>query len=135
MLGGFPDYLEQTLSGSASWQAMLQAYQAGAVIGGSSAGAMVLCAQYYDPEGRAVQPGLGLVPRACGLPHHNTFGKGWASRLAVLVPEDILIGLDEQTGMMDDGVNGQWNVYGRGVVTLYRGGKTEIHRPGEPFSL
>src|SRR5512139_1318785 len=46
MLGGFPHYLAQTLLGSRSWQAMLAAFEAGAVVGGSSAGAMVLC-EYY----------------------------------------------------------------------------------------
>ena len=43
LLGGFPHYLAQTLAGSLSWQAMLEAYDTGAVIGGSSAGAMILC--------------------------------------------------------------------------------------------
>src|SRR5512143_4068001 len=39
LLGGFPEYLGNTLAGSLSWQAMLEAYQSGAVVGGSSAGA------------------------------------------------------------------------------------------------
>src|SRR5512135_1649520 len=39
MLGGFPRYLAETLDGSLAWQAILQAHEAGAVIGGSSAGA------------------------------------------------------------------------------------------------
>src|SRR5690242_74813 len=47
MLGGFPGYLGDTLKGSACWQAVLQAYENGAVIAGSSAGAMVMC-QYYS---------------------------------------------------------------------------------------
>jgi cyanophycinase len=48
LLGGFPHYLGQTLAGSESWQAIIEAYHAGAVIGGSSAGAMVLCQHYYN---------------------------------------------------------------------------------------
>ena len=39
MLGGFTGYLGQTLKGSESERAMLDAYHAGAVIAGSSAGA------------------------------------------------------------------------------------------------
>src|SRR5436190_5217725 len=50
LLGGFPHYLGQTLLGSASWQAIVAAYQAGALVAGSSAGAMVLCQHYYNPE-------------------------------------------------------------------------------------
>jgi len=135
MLGGFPHYLGQTLAGSSSWQAILEAYRAGAVIGGSSAGAMVLTQHYYDPETRKVIDGLNLVPRACVIPHHNNFGKGWASQLAALLPDDLLIGIDEQTGMIDDGADGQWNVYGKGAITLYRDGEIHIFHPGVTFSL
>ena len=46
MLGGFPHYLGQTLLGSEAWRAAREAHAAGAVLGGSSAGAMVLCEHY-----------------------------------------------------------------------------------------
>ena len=128
MLGGFTGYLGETLKGSTSWQAAMSAYEHGAVIAGSSAGAMVMCQYYFDPgKGRVVE-GLGLVPNACVLPHHNTFGKGWASRLAMLLPNATLIGIDEGTGMIDDGSTSEnssqrtWHVYGKGVVTLYHHG-------------
>ena len=49
MLGGFTRYLAETLAGSRAWQAMRNAHRDGAVIGGSSAGAMVLCESYFDP--------------------------------------------------------------------------------------
>ena len=76
LLGGFPQYLAQTLAGSLSWQAMLESYDSGAVIGGSSAGAMILCQHYYDPDTQRIVEGLNLIPRACVVPHHNTFGRG-----------------------------------------------------------
>jgi len=135
LLGGFTHYLGQTLAGSASWQAILDAYHAGAVVAGSSAGAMVLCEHYYDPQNGRVVAGLGLVPSTCVLPHHNTFGKGWAPRLGALLPESVLIGLDERTGMIDDGVDGAWRIYGQGDVTLYRRGQATTHRAGGEFGL
>ena len=49
LLGGFTHYLGQTLKDSQAWQAALEAHQNGAVIAGSSAGAMVMCEHYYDP--------------------------------------------------------------------------------------
>ena len=58
LLGGFPHYLGQVLNGNRSWQAMLTAYLSGAVIAGSSAGAMVLCEYYYDPVSSQVVKGL-----------------------------------------------------------------------------
>src|SRR3954462_961725 len=123
LLGGFPHYLGQTLLGSASWQAIVAAHQAGAVVAGSSAGAMVLCQHYYNPEPSQVIEGLGMLPNTCVLPHHNTFGKGWAVRLAALLPGSLLLGIDERTAMLNDGVADAWRVYGQGAVTLYRHGQ------------
>lgn len=135
MLGGFPHYLAQTLMGSLSWGAILAANRNGAVIAGSSAGAMVLCAQYYDPVSKMVEKGLNLVPGACILPHHNTFGQGWASHLAQRLPEILLIGIDEETGMINDGPQGQWQIYGKGSVTLYRLHQCRCYAGGETFAL
>lgn len=134
MLGGFTHHLGETLKGSLAWLAVLDAYQNGAVIAGSSAGAMVMCQYYYDPVAGQVHEGLNLIPSSLVLPHHNTFGKDWAPRLMSEVPDVTLIGIDEQTGMIDDGAN-QWTVHGRGAVTLYAGGRKSITTSGESFSL
>lgn len=135
MLGGSPHYLEQCLRASGSWQAMLTAYEMGAVLGGSSAGAMVLCDHYYDPFKKEVYEGLGLIPGSCVIPHHETFGQSWISYLQELVHDTLLIGIDEQTGMLDDGPQGQWQVYGKGTVTLHQGQNTSIFGPGQCFEL
>lgn len=133
MLGGFTGYLGETLRGSLAWQAMLKAHQKGAVIAGSSAGAMVMCEFYYDSSQAQVVEGLNLVPASIVLPHHNTFGKSWASRL-LEIPNVTLIGIDEQTGLIDGG-NQTWTVYGAGEVTLYRNQDVETHPSGRTFSV
>jgi cyanophycinase len=133
MLGGFTGYLGETLKGSAAWQAVLDAYARGAVVGGSSAGAMVMCGFYYDPSRGQVVDGLNLLPNAIVMPHFNTFGKSWASRL-LEIPHVTLIGIDEGTGMLDDSA-GAWTVHGGGNVTLYRGGQVEIYKAGKSFSV
>ena len=135
LLGGFTDYLGQTLKGSSGWAAALETYRNGAVIAGSSAGAMVICQFYYDPAAGRVVEGLNLVPNALVLPHHNTFGKGWASRLLSQLPGVTLLGIDERTGMLDDGHGLEWSVLGQGAVTVYRQGQREIHPTGETFFL
>ncbi|MGE5141314.1 MAG: cyanophycinase [Rudaea sp.] len=135
LLGGFTHYLGRTLAGSVAWSAVLEAFRSGAVIAGSSAGAMVLCEYYYDPDGGKVERGLGLVPLACVIPHHNRFGAGWAPRLASLLPDVVLIGIDEETGMIDDAPAGGWTVYGKGAVTLYRGGEKIVAASGEIVNL
>ena len=133
MLGGFTGYLGETLKGSAAWQAVLEAYATGAIVAGSSAGAMVMCEFYYDPSRGQLIEGLNLVPNSLVLPHHNTFGKSWASRL-LEISQVTLVGIDEQTGMIDDGP-GTWTVYGVGSVTLYRNQKVEIYPTGRSFSV
>ena len=137
LLGGFPRYLAQSLNGSDSWQAILIAHQSGAVIAGSSAGAMILCEHYYDPDEKNILDGLGLIPDGCILPHHDTFGKNWAPELAQRLPGAVLIGIDEQTGMLNDGPDGRWQVYGAGTrgVTLYRNKRRMHFTPGMHFDL
>jgi cyanophycinase len=134
LLGGFPQHLCETLRGSSAWDAALAAFEEGAVLAGSSAGAMVLCEHYYDPYVNKLLPGLNLIPAACVIPHHNRSGRPWVRRLGKLLPEALLIGIDEQTGMLDDG-RGRWAVYGAGTVTLHRAGAAEVHTRGETFGL
>lgn len=137
LLGGFTGYLGATLQHSASLEAIREAYSTGAVIAGSSAGAMVMCQHYYDPQRGKLVEGFNFVPNTCVLPHHNTFGKRWAPQLSELLPQAVLLGIDEHTGMLDDGQEGRgtcWRVYGSGSVTLYRQGKPTIHSSGTTFN-
>ncbi len=135
LLGGFPQYLAQTLMGSLSWKAVLAAHEAGAVLAGSSAGAMVLCEYYYDPGTQSIQQGLNLISGACVLPHHNTFGKSWAKQVARKYPEILFIGIDEETGMINEGPQGQWRIYGKGSVTQYHRQQTRTYLKEETFAL
>jgi cyanophycinase len=135
LLGGFPHYLGNTLLQSNAWQAAMAAHEAGAVIAGSSAGAMVLCEYNYNPAGGQVVAGLGLIKGACVIPHHNTSGQSWSNRLKRLLPDAIFIGIDEQTGLINDGPNGRWQVYGKGGVTVYRQGVPRHFTSGTPIDL
>jgi cyanophycinase len=135
MLGGFTRYLAETLSESLARQAMVSAHRAGAVIAGSSAGAMVLCEHYFDSNSGNVLPGLNLLPGVCVLPHHDTFGKDWAPRLTRLLPGALLIGIDEETSLLNDGPAGQWTVYGKGAVTLYEPESRAVFQHGQRFVL
>jgi len=135
LLGGFTHYLGQTLKDSLAWRAVMDAYQDGAVIAGSSAGAMVMCEFYFDPSAGKVVDGLNLISNSLVLPHHDTFGKSWAPKLTKQIPDVTLLGIDERTGMLNDGENNMWNVYGAGNVTLYRNGSVEIYGAGKSFSV
>jgi len=133
MLGGFTHYLGQTLLGTKAWKTSLESYQKGAVVAGSSAGAMVICEYYFDLSGGKVVQGLNLVPNACVIPHHNTFGKNWVGKLKTLLPGVTLLGIDEYTGMLTEGTD--WKVFGGGAVTLYRNDDIEYYESGQIFLL
>ena len=136
ILGGFPRYLEQTLTGSAGWAAIIEAYRNGAVVAGASAGAMVLCSHYFDPDSGEVFQGLGLVPNTCFLPHHDTFGHRWVPRLSTLLPTTVkLIGVDEETAILSGTANGKWEVSGKGGATIYHAAATERYEDGAVFSF
>ena len=135
LLGGFPHHLGQTLQGSKSWQAMLAAYASGAVIAGSSAGAMVLCETYYDPATSLLQGGLALVGGVCVLPHHDTFGKDWAPLIKSRRRPIVMIGIDEQTGAVSGSTANCWQVYGQGKVTLYRNNTIHPFNARQTFTL
>jgi cyanophycinase len=135
LLGGFPGYLADTLRESASWTAITHAGHSGGVIAGSSAGAMVLCAYYYDPYRREIRAGLNLIDNACLVPHHDTGGGKWVRHLQKQIPHAVVVGIDEETGMLNDGPEGAWNVYGGGAVTIYRAGYTVKRTAGQPFLL
>jgi len=133
ILGGFAHYLGQTLKGSLTWESVLDAWKNGAVIAGSSAGAMVLCEYYFDPGRSKVESGLNLVSNACVLPHHNTFGKSWVGKLQSMLPGVTLLGIDEYTGMLTGGA--AWKVLGGGTVTVYQSNKVDIYESGQKFTF
>jgi hypothetical protein len=66
------------------------------------------------------------------LPHHNTFGKSWVGQLTQALPDATLIGIDERTGMINNG-NDIWQVFGAGDVNLYQHG--QIHKQSKIFSF
>ena len=127
LLGGFPHYLARTLKKSDCLKAMMTALENGAVLAGSSAGAMVMCEYYYDPHTGQIEAGLDLLPNTLVLPHHDTFGHTWAIRLRRELPRTLFIGIDEQTGLLGRDAANPWRVLGAGKVTLYKSGETTYH--------
>jgi cyanophycinase len=135
LLGGFPGHLARSLQGSRSWHAIVSTYKTGAVIAGSSAGAMVLCDYYYDPGSSQVVQGLELIKGLCILPHHDTFGQNWAANLVKQLPNTILLGIDEETGVIFRVSDGLGIIRGKGKLTIYKNGKIENIGPPQELNL
>lgn len=135
LLGGFPGYLAETLAGTKCGKALLGAFRNGAVIAGSSAGAMVVCGHYFDPQAGRLRSGLGLVQGVCVLPHHARDRATWTEKIGRLPPGVVLLGIDEETGLVNDDPEGLWSVYGPGAVTLYTPPRPAVFRHGQQVQL
>ena len=131
--GGDPGHLLSSLSDSPAWRAILEAWRGGAVLAGSSAGAMVLCEAMWNPNTRRVERALGVVKRAAVIPHHLPGGE-WAKQLRGALGDTLaILGIAEQTALIWDGAT--WRVAGPGEVTVYSHGQVTVHHPGQVFAL
>ena len=120
--GGSPLHLRSVLKDSAAWDALCQAWQGGAVLAGSSAGAMALCDPMVDPRGGAFTLGLGLLAQVAIIPHHNTWSEEKAKRTITLAPKGLpIVGIDERTALIRS-VDGAWSVAGVGGVVVFQNG-------------
>jgi cyanophycinase len=117
--GGSPMHLRSVLKDSALWDALLAAWQGGAVVAGSSAGAQVLCDPMVDPRGGAFTLGLGLVEQLAVIPHHDTWSTERARRTFSLAPKGLaVVGVDEETALIRD-ADGTWRADGKGRVIVW----------------
>lgn len=118
--GGSPMHLFSVLKDSESYFAILSAFRNGAVLAGSSAGAMVLGDPMVDPRGGGLTIGLGLVKGLAILPHYSSTSEELRNRSITLAePEVVIAGIDEQTALMRD-ENGIWSAMGAGEVHLIK---------------
>ena len=139
--GGKPDHLSRALLGTAAGAAILAAHERGAVIAGSSAGAMVLADRRLLLGRRSAFPilvrwreALALVPGAAVIPHYDRFPEPLSAVVALRSPRAIVVlGIDEDTAAVSRG--GSWQVLGSGRVTVWRGRRRERVRAGETFRL
>lgn len=130
LAGGSPMHLRMVLKDSLVWDALVAAWQGGATVAGTSAGAMVLCDPMVDPRGGALTLGLGLLTQLAVIPHHDTWSEDKAKRTIKIAPRGLpLVGIDERTALLR-GPDGAWSAAGAGSVTVYLD-----HHPADLRSL
>jgi cyanophycinase len=123
--GGSPMHLRSVFKDSPAWSALEETWRGGAVVAGSSAGAMVLCDPMVDPRGGALTLGLGLINHVAVLPHYDTWSEEKAHRTVQLATGHLRIAaIDERTALIRD-ADGKWRTSGAGDVTVYVDGKPE----------
>jgi len=117
--GGSPMHLRSVLKDTPAWSALVEAWRAGAVVAGSSAGAMVLGDSMVDPRGGALTLGLGLVARVAFMPHYDTWSEEKAHRTVQLATGHLRIAaVDERTALVRS-PEGNWTAAGAGKVTVF----------------
>ena len=120
--GGSPLHLRSVLKSSALWQALVEAWANGAVLAGSSAGAMVLTDPMVDPRGGAFTLGLGLISQLAVIPHADSWSHEKSHRTITLAPPDLpVVAIDERTALLRDR-EGRWSVRGAGRATVWLNG-------------
>ena len=123
--GGSPLHLRSVLKSSPVFDALAAAWHGGAVVAGSSAGAMVLCDPMVDPRGGAFTVGLGLVEQMAVVAHHEPGGGHLLWRTLELAPAGIPVAaVPEQTALIRHPEKG-WYTAGRAPseVTVYLDGE------------
>jgi cyanophycinase len=128
--GGDPGLVASVLRDTPVGDAIIGAWRRGGVLAGSSAGAMALCAttlvrqSFPGQTQRRAVAGLGVVPGAAVLPHHDTFGAKWYPSARAGLPDAVLIGIDERTCALWEA--GAWRCLGAGAVTVYIPGRAAV---------
>ena len=131
LAGGDPGYLARTLKETRVWAAIHEAWLGGAVLAGSSAGAMALCQwtlirrQWPHSTDRRDEEALDVVPGTAVLPHYDTFGHKWVDSATAALPDAVLLGIDERSAVLWDGA---WRALGPGQVTIWRAGAAATFR-------
>ena len=114
-MGGDPGIVPDILGGSPLWEAVVTAWEEGAALAGSSAGAMALGTwtlireRHPGDERRRFKPALGLGP-----------GDVESAHASAPEPDAILLGIDERTAALAR--DGRWEVLGPGSVTVFEQG-------------
>lgn len=157
---GSPTYTATHLAGSLAWYRLIARQRRGAGLAIASAAAIAMGAHvlpvyeiYKVGAELHWQPGLDLFGpfglNLAFLPHWNNaeggaeldtsrcfMGLERYAQLRELLPEDVtIVGVDEHTALVVDLHAGLAEVYGRGVVTIARGGEEDQVARGQTIGL
>ena len=111
------------------WEAMVHAWDGGAVLAGASTGAMVLCDPMVDPRGGAFTLGQGLVNSLTVVRQGNDWSPEKAKRTNELAPAGCaVVTIDEETALIrepagPDGSKPSWRAAGSGTITAWMDGQ------------
>ncbi len=116
---GSPMHLRSVLKDTPLFDAMIQAWEEGAVLAGAGAGGDVLCDPMVDPRGGAYTVGLGVVPGLAFIPRFDTWSREKVHRTVELAPPGTqVVGVPLRTAAIRD-PGGGWRSAGVGEVSVW----------------
>ncbi|MGH2542735.1 MAG: Type 1 glutamine amidotransferase-like domain-containing protein [Ardenticatenaceae bacterium] len=132
--GGNPAHLLEVLADSLLLDKLRESLNRGAIVAGSSAGAMVM-GSWMRFRGQWTEA-LGLVPGIVALPHHERANPDEvAKELAASAPADVTaLGVDGRAACFG-APDGEWKALGVGSVTVYKAGQWQRFTPGQAVIL
>jgi cyanophycinase len=91
LAGASPMHLRSVLKETPVWDALVTAWQGGAALAGTDAGAMVLCDPMVDPRGGAFTVGLGLLRDVTVIAGFDSWSEDAVHRTRELSPKGLVI--------------------------------------------
>ena len=113
--GGKPDYLYQTLAGSAVWHAIEAVLSSGGILAGCSAGAMILGEKFFGFPGW--RQGFGYLPGATVIPHFDEIPALMVQSIRLFAGAMTTLGIDGNTALVQGAAG--YEVVGAGGVTVW----------------
>lgn len=118
---GSPLHLRSVLKETPLWEAILAAWDAGAVIAGAGTSGGTLCEPLVDPRGGALTVGLGLVVNLALVPHAPADLDGDADhkRTLALAKGGVAVAAVPDATALVRHPDGSWRVEGTGRVRVF----------------
>ena len=141
ILGGFPERMVKAYLGTKTERAIKDLLDRGGVVGGGSAGALIQASwldttdDEFSPSVRALirqhgAGGFGLLTNAAIFPHFDKRGSAAAIAESAAHPNQLAIGIDENTALVVRGETAE--VIGLGTVSVY---DATNHGASNPITL
>ncbi len=127
LAGSSPMHVRSVLKRSVVWDALVSAWQNGAVVVGSSGAAMALTDPMVDARGGGLTIGLGLLSGVAVVPHFGDVADDLHGeklhRAVLLAPAGTPVaGIPEQTALIRE-PDGRWHDAGAGRVAVFKDGR------------
>lgn len=122
---GSPLHLRSVLKETPLWEALLEAWEGGAVVAGAGTSGGALCEPLVDPRGGALTVGLGLVVNLAFVPHAGADLDADADHkrtLALAKGGVAVVAVPDRTALVRE-ADGTWRVEGPGPARVFVDGQ------------